>query len=367
MQAIDQLQLPDAPAGASAPVLVDFFSGCGGTSAGFKAAGMRVIFGIDNDPTSGLTFVRNFPEAKFIKADIRDMDVTDIQSALPSSPTPIVFAACAPCQPFSKQRRGSRKGDDRAPLLLEFLRFVRFYLPDCVFIENVPGLQSGLDTESPFQEFQTSVMEELGYNMSSKVVSSAAYGVPQKRQRLVALASRLGTIDIPPPTYGPGTSNPAYSTVKEWISDLPPLKAGEEVSSVPNHRAAGLSPLNLKRIRATREGGGREDWPEELLPKCHSNGYEGHIDVYGRMRWDAPASALTTRCISYSNGRFGHPDQDRAISVREAACLQTFPPDFIFDGNWESMGRQIGNAVPVKLAEVFGTHVIRHIREAMGS
>jgi DNA (cytosine-5)-methyltransferase 1 len=351
---------------ADPPRVVDFFSGCGGTSAGFRAAGLRVIAGIDNDPASGLTFQRNFPEAQFVGTDIRDLEPNDLKDVLDSADdSPLVFSACAPCQPFSKQRRGSRLGDKRAPLLLEFLRFVRFSLPTCIFIENVPGMQAGLHSESPLLDFQAS-MKELGYYMCTGTVSSASYGVPQRRQRLVALASRLGEIGIPAATHGPGTSHPEYSTVKEWIGDLPPLEAGQEDDSVPNHRAAGLSSLNLKRIRATSEGGGREDWSLDLLPQCHSNGYSGHTDVYGRMTWTAPASGLTTRCISYSNGRFGHPEQDRAISVREAASLQTFPRNFIFEGSWEAMGRQVGNAVPVQLAQIFGSHLFQHILENNG-
>jgi DNA (cytosine-5)-methyltransferase 1 len=324
-----------------------------------------VSAGIDNDPASGLTFQRNFPEAQFLGADIRELQPKDLEDLLESADdSPLVFAACAPCQPFSKQRRGSRLGDERAPLLLEFLRFVRHFLPVGIFIENVPGLQAGFGSRSPLEEFSTAV-RELGYYMRTAIVFSASYGVPQRRQRLVALASRLGEIDIPAATHGPGTAHPDYCTVKDWIADLPPLMAGGEDPSVPNHRAARLSPLNLRRIRATPEGGGRADWPLKLLPPCHSNGYAGHTDVYGRMTWTAPATGLTTRCISYSNGRFGHPDQDRAISVREAACLQTFPRDFVFEGSLGSTGRQVGNAVPVRLAHVFGSHLLEHILEHM--
>ena len=359
---------PCADHGVDTPCLVDFFCGCGGTSAGFRAAGARVLAGIDNDRSSGLTFARNFPEALFIGSDIKNVAFADLEDVVGSAgSSPLVFSACAPCQPFSKQRRGPRKDDAKAPLLLELMRFVRHFMPTCIFIENVPGMQRGLNSEFPLQEFESSITD-LGYFMTIKIISSAQYGIPQRRLRLVALASLLDAIDIPKPTHGPGTDTPNYSTVREWIGDLPPLEAGEKHSTIPNHRAAGLSDLNLKRIRATPEGGSRTDWPDDLLPPCHSNGYDGHTDVYGRMAWDAPATGLTTRCISYSNGRFGHPDpgQDRAISVREAACLQTFPRDFIFEGNWESMGRQIGNAVPVRLAQVFGAHIAEHIAERAG-
>ena len=151
--------------------------------------------------------------------------------------------------------------------------------------------------------------------------------------------------------------------MRDWIGDLPKIAAGETHPTIPDHRAAGLSAQNLKRIRATREGGGNRDWPDELRLKCHEDA-TGYSDVYGRMSWDRPASGLTTRCISYSNGRFGHPEQDRAISVREAACLQTFPMDFQFAGSLSSMARQIGNAVPVRLAKAVGRHVAKHLAQA---
>jgi DNA (cytosine-5)-methyltransferase 1 len=348
---------------AARPALVDFFSGCGGTSVGFRAAGMRILAGIDNDSSSGATFEKNFSEATFVSSDICSMKPADLSTVMESAASsPVVFSACAPCQPFSKQRRETKTDDDRVPLLLEFYRFVKYFLPVCIFIENVPGMQRGVDSDFPFQVFQRRI-KRLGYKTCTGVISSASYGVPQRRQRLVALASRLGKIELPPATHGPGTSNPKYSTVRDWIGDLPSITAGEEHSFIANHRASGLSDLNLQRIRATPEGGGRSDWPVGLLPRCHSNGYSGHTDVYGRMSWDLPATGLTTRCISYSNGRFGHPVQDRAISIREAASIQTFPRDFVFSGNWESMGRQIGNAVPVLLARQFGMQIMDHISE----
>jgi DNA (cytosine-5)-methyltransferase 1 len=157
------------------------------------------------------------------------------------------------------------------------------------------------------------------------------------------------------PTHGPKASRP-YSVVKDWISDLSPLAAGESDPNDPAHRASRLEDVNLKRIRSTPPGGTRRSWPEELVLPCHRGEHGGHTDVYGRLRWDSPASAMTTRCISLSNGRFGHPEQDRAITPREAACLQTFPREFKFVGTQVSMARQIGNAVPVLLAKTFGEH-----------
>ena len=227
------------------------------------------------------------------------------------------------------------------------------YKPEFVFVENVPGLQRLSGEQRVFGRF-LAALEELGYKHSHEIVVSQNYGVPQRRRRLVLLASLLGPIEFPSRTHGPGTPHPEYETVRSWIGDLPPIEAGETHPDIPNHRAAGLAAVNLERIRATPEGGDRRDWPHHLQLQCHLKGYEGHTDVYGRMRWDQPATGLTTRCISLSNGRFGHPEQDRAISVREAACLQTFRLDFVFHGSLRSMAQQIGNAVPVRLAECFG-------------
>jgi DNA (cytosine-5)-methyltransferase 1 len=243
-----------------------------------------------------------------------------------------------------------------------FQKFVEYYLPEYVFFENVPGLQRVKSKKGPFAEF-LATLARLKYNKAVGIVKALDYGVPQRRRRLVVVASRLGSICIPKPTHGDGRPNPKYSTVEDWIGDLPAIAAGQTHKTDPNHRAASLSRLNLTRIKAISPGEDRRQWPEELKLDCHSNGYKGHTDVYGRMRWDHPASGLTTRCISLSNGRFGHPDQDRAISVREAACLQTFPRDFIFKGSLNSMARQIGNAVPVILAEHFGRHFIEHFNK----
>ena len=223
------------------------------------------------------------------------------------------------------------------------------------------GLRDGAAGRGVFLNF-TQKLEGLDYKTSHGVVRSQDYGVPQRRTRLVLLASRLGPIGFPPKTHGPGTARPTYATVADWIGKLPAIAAGETHPRVPNHRAAGLSPLNLRRIRATPAGGGWQDLPDDLLPQSRKSGFSGFTDVYGRLRWDSPAPALTTRCISYSNGRFGHPQQDRAISVREAACLQTFPTDFVFTGSLNSQARQVGNAVPAILAQQFGEFVISHVQ-----
>jgi len=338
----------------------DFFSGCGGTSRGFRNAGMDVVFALDNDPDAARTFKQNLPGIHFVCDDIQNVSCEALQPLIDECKGhPILFSGCAPCQPFTKQKTTRHSDDDRRVLLNEFRRFVKHYQPEFVFIENVPGMQKVGQEEGPLAEF-LATLKGLAYKEAVAIVSSREYGVPQRRRRLVVVASRLGPIEIPLKTHGPGTASPEFSKVREWIQDLPDIAAGETHPSDPNHRAALLSPLNMERIRAIPPGGDRLSWPDHLRLRCHSNGYRGHTDVYGRMRWDQPASGLTTRCISLSNGRFGHPQQDRAISVREAACLQTFPRDFVFYGSLNSMARQIGNAVPVLLAERLGRNFIQH-------
>jgi DNA (cytosine-5)-methyltransferase 1 len=332
----------------------DFFCGCGGTSAGFRAADLEIRLGIDIDPDAQRTFEGNFPEAIFLRRNIYDLPVDTLVPYVVRDPDVVnLFCCCAPCQPFSKQNKQRDNAKHEALLLYQFARFVEYYRPELIFLENVPGLQNVGLTVGPFGDF-IAFLEHLGYKFDYDLIESQDYGVPQQRRRLILVASLLGEVKLPKKTHGPGTANPSYSTVWEWISAFPPIAAGETHPDVPNHRAAMLSDMNLRRIRATPVGGGRLDWPEELMLECHLGEYKGHTDVYGRMHKDRPASGLTTRCISLSNGRFGHPEQDRAVSVREAASIQTFADDFLFFGSLNSMARQIGNAVPVTLAQVFG-------------
>ena len=301
---------------------------------------MVVLGGIDNDADAAATYELNFPNAHFARADIRHLGVDHVLAEFGVDTVDrVVFSTCAPCQPFSKQRTVHQDEDDRIPLLLELGRYVRAIRPDLVFVENVPGLQSVRDEESPLTEF-LQLPDDAGYSVSMDVVEARSFGVPQKRSRLVVLASRSEPPGLPITTHGGGRRH--FSTVREWIGDLPVVAAGEEHPTMKNHKASALSVKNLERIRSTPEGGDRRDWPGRLWLECHSGDYEGHTDVYGRMRWDATATGLTTRCISYSNGRFGHPEQDRALSIREAASLQTFPLDFEFVGSMASMARQIG-------------------------
>jgi len=337
----------------------DFFSGCGGTSAGLRAAGMDIVLGIDNDVDAAATFKTNFPEASFLSVDLTKTRANKIKNHISSSRgDAILFCGCAPCQPFSKQNGIRARKDSRASLLSHFGRFVRYYEPDFVLVENVPGIQKVIAHHSPLGDF-IRLLNTLKYRHVMKVVDCRDFGVPQTRKRLVLMACRKGVLYFPEGTHG-ARKNSRYSTVWDWIKGFPRLRAGQECKTIPNHRAAALSKDNLRRIRATPPGGSRSDWPKNLVLECHKNGHHGHSDVYGRMRKNQPASALTTRCISLSNGRFGHPTQHRAISAREAATLQTFAMDFVFKGSLTSMARQIGNAVPVLLAKRLGESFLKH-------
>ena len=347
--------------------VADFFCGCGGTSAGLQKAGLNIVLGIDNDPDSGTTFAKNFPNSDFLLQDICSLQPYDLYSYFPKIRVrPLFFSACAPCQPFTRQRTLPKPEDDRSSLLDEIHRFIRVFRPEYIFVENVAGLQNFSSDEGPLGRF-FKLLQELAYEVGSGVLRAQDYGVPQYRRRFVLLASSLGHIAWPPAaTHGPDTANLEFETVWSWIGNLPPLRAGDSHPTFANHRAARLSELNLERITHTPLGGGRHNWPKHLTLDCHSD-HDGHTDVYGRLHKDRPAAALTTRCISLSNGRFGHPTQNRALSVREAARLQTFDDSFSFEGSLNSMARQIGNAVPVRFAEIFGRYILEHYEHSMAN
>ncbi len=353
----------------------DFFCGCGGTSLGFQKAGIDLAFALDVDEDAKNTFTLNLPNTFFCHKSISDLKESDILPIIDKKQNSYkLFCGCAPCQPFTKQNTQSNKNDLRKNLLSQFGDVIQQYKPDFVFVENVPGMQKvSKQNGGPFSAF-VALLDKMEYQISFGIVAAQDYGVAQLRRRLVLLASKHGKIELPSPTHGENTSNP-YRTVRKAIEDLPVISAGEicKKSNILNHRAAKLSDLNLTRIKASKHnGGGRKDWPKEIWPKCYTktddngNTYNGHTDCYGRLKWDKPATGLTTRCISYSNGRYGHPEQNRVISIREAARLQGFDDDFEFTGSLNSMAKQIGNAVPIPLAKAMGKHFIKHIEEING-
>lgn len=335
---------------------IDFFCGAGGLTRGLLDAGINVLAGYDCDEACRFTYEHNNPGARFIGADIRDLEVADLLPRRRNrSFDDILFVGCAPCQPFSQQRKGNRSRRD-ATLLSEFGRLIEAARPQGVLMENVPGIAS-VPGFSTFRRFLR-LLETNGYCYAFDVLDAKHYGVPQNRRRLVLIAMKDRQSSLPAKKCG-GPLRP-FRTVREAISHFPHIKAGSTHPNVPNHVAAALSALNLERLSHTsHDGGDRRLWPKRLYLDCHKGDYRGHTDVYGRMAWDAPAPTLTGRCHSISNGRYGHPTQDRAISLREAAALQTFPDGYEFFGSNKHIALQVGNAVPVRLAEELGKHILR--------
>jgi len=313
--------------------------------------------GLDIDPACAYPYDVN-NEATFCLRPVEKVAGSDLLDALRGARYRLL-AGCAPCQPFSTYSQGkNRSTDDRWQLLRQFARLIHETNPELVTMENVPRLtEHGI-----FDEFVAGI-RQLGFHVCFRIVRCTDYGVPQQRQRLVLLASRLGPIALVPPTHPPGK----HRTVRDAIGNLPPIKAGEGHQQDSLHRACSLAPINLKRIKASVPGGSWRDWNENLITKCHkrSSGRK-YSSIYGRMYWDRPAPTLTTQFYNFGSGRYGHPQQDRALSFREGALLQTFPRSYRFvepggRARGSELGRLIGNAVPVRLGEVIGRSILKHI------
>lgn len=328
---------------------VDLFCGIGGLTHGLGLSGIKVKAGFDIDSSCEFVYKANNSGTDFIGADIRDIRFNDIEKYFKDADI-TVLAGCSPCQPFSSLTRRMKSAQvDNCSLVGEFTRLVEEGTPDFVSMENVPGLAK----HEAFDKF-LSMLDALDYKYSHDTLSCADYGVPQNRKRLVLLASRLGEISLPKPTRG-------KMTVGDFIRSLPEIEDGQVSSDDPVHVTLQLSAKNRQRIRQSKPGGSWKDWDNDIINQCHKKSY--YPAPYGRMRWDAPAPTITTQFCYYSTGRFGHPQQHRAISVREAAMLQTFPDRYklIEDGKplvIHEMARHIGNAVPVKLAEAIGKSII---------
>ncbi len=299
-------------------------------------------------------------KSSFIVSDIEHVDAADISSKLGKNSLTLM-AGCAPCQPFSSYSRGkrARKGEDRWQLLSKFSSLVEDVKPDFVTMENVLGILN----HKVFNEFIKN-LQSNGYRTNVELMRGPDFGLPQTRRRVVVLASRHGWVEL----LKPEQTESGARTVKEAIGHLPRLAAGERCGSDPMHKSAGLSELSLKRIRASKPGGTWLDWPESLRAQCHQAlERPSYISVYGRMDWDKPSPTITTQFYGYGTGRFGHPDQDRAITPREAAILQGFPEDYkFFEDDTELslpiLGRMIGNAVPVPFGRAIGRSFHEHAR-----
>lgn len=341
--------------------VVDLFCGIGGLSYGMKQAGVKILAGFDIDWTCKYAYEAN-NEAIFNYKDIKQVSPEEIRS-LYSKKSIRVLAGCAPCQPFSSYAfKNKEKDPNKYDLLYEFGRMVKAVHPDVVTMENVPSI-AAFKLKSVLPDF-VELLRHENYNVTYQVVYCPDYGIPQKRKRLVLLASRLGKIELIKPTH----TIDKYVTVKDVIGNLPELKAGEQDPTDPLHRCSSLTPLNMRRIEATPYGGGWHDWPEYLVLDCHKKkSGKSFGSVYGRMKWEEPAPTMTTQCTGIGNGRFGHPVQNRAISAREAALIQTFPLDYHFFNNEKDVSLTkascyIGNAVPPRLGEVIAESIKIHIR-----
>ncbi|MBS1711258.1 MAG: DNA cytosine methyltransferase [Armatimonadetes bacterium] len=380
-------------------IAIDFFCGAGGTTRGLTDAGCWVIAGIDNDAANELTFVLNNPQPhdqgrrpKFICADVFPRTLGHPQGAQGEvrqqvgelldkarhqwPDTPTLFSICAPCQPFTKLARKSLTEDRKkaryrdSSLLLESLKFIDSFRPDALFVENVAGICSerygGI-----WQDFE-GMVQELGYCIGSQLVCASAFGVPQRRRRMIMigvkrrrLKEQFERLELPTKD-----ARAARMTVRDAISHLPALVAGEAHPEIANHRTRSLVAVNLRRLAALAPGESNRKLSDtrfgDLTLQCHNDAQERlqdtcFSDVYTRMDPERPAPTITTKCHSISNGRFGHYDETqlRGISLREAACLQSFPDDYVFypTEQLDPVARMIGNAAPPRLVAAFSRYV----------
>ncbi|PNM89931.1 DNA cytosine methyltransferase [Achromobacter xylosoxidans] len=335
---------------------IDLFCGAGGLTYGLRKEDIRVLAGIDIDPACQYPYEKN-NGARFILSDVKDITSEDL-AAMYSEGAIRLLAGCAPCQPFSSMRRGADTSTDQKWGLLEhFSRLVEEIRPELVTMENVPRVVN----HAPFIEFRDKLIE-LGYHVDFKVVQCADFGLPQYRRRCVLMASKLGAIVVP---SGKCRGKSAQAALK----GLPSLNPGESSADDSLHRARSLSPLNVARARAAKAGGTWADWPEELKLECHKRDSGSTFkSVYGRMHARKPSPTITTQFFNIGTGRFIHPNEDRGISLREGAILQSFPKKYRFakessDISFNVTGRLIGNAVPPLLGQVIAKAFLSHVKE----
>lgn len=339
--------------------VVDLFCGAGGLSHGFVQQGFKVAAGIDIDEQCRFAFEQN-NKAPFLRRDVSKLKGKDVD-ALFTPGQPRILVGCAPCQPFSTYNQ--KNEDPKWQLLESFGHLVREVQPDVLSMENVPRLLKFRGGEI-FETF-VSTLKKADYHVEWSVLYAPDYGLAQTRSRLVLLASKLGKIKMPKPTH-----KSRHRTVRQEIGKLPELSHGGIDAIDSLHRASRLSDTNARRIAAAKPGGTWRDWDEDLVAECHRvETGRGYSSVYGRMGWDEPAPTITTQFFGFGNGRFGHPEQQRALSLREGAMLQGFPRTYQFvepgrPVQFKKIGRLIGNAVPVKLgsaiAKAVGAHLEQH-------
>lgn len=333
--------------------VVDLFCGVGGLTCGLQQAGLDVVAGFDIDYSCEYAYTHN-NKSQFIKKNIEDVTGEEINRLLDGYEIR-VLAGCAPCQPFSshqKDKKGRSKHKDWK-LLYQFGRLVKESQPDIVSMENVPALRK----EKVFADF-VDELHRYGYKVNHDVFDASDYGVPQRRKRLLLLASKKEKIDFLKPTY----DKPL--TVKDAIKGLPPIQSGGQSKKDRLHICSTLSKKNIERIKYSKPDGTWRDWPKELQLECHKKKTgKTYSAVYGRMSWNNVSPTITTQFVAYGTGRFGHPTQNRALSLREGALLQSFPSDYSFfdekqELKFREIAKHIGNAVPPKLGEMIGKSIL---------
>lgn len=340
---------------------IDFFCGGGGMTCGLRQAGIQVVSGVDFDPACKTTYEYNNPGSKFIYSDITELtdDYFEKNLDISRNDDNLILVGCSPCQYYSiinTTREKARKSKD---LLREFKRFVDYYNPGFVLVENVPGLASRHDSVLPeFLEF----LDKKHYKYEWKIVNMSYYGVPQSRKRFSLIASRLGNVYLPKP-------DKKQAKLCEHIGEshgFPKVEAGHTDSGDFMHTVSKLSSRNIKRLKNTpHDGGSRLAWKDdsELQLPCYIGKDHSFTDVYGRLRWNTPSSTITTGFYKISCGRFAHPDENRGLSIREGATLQTFPRNYIFKaGSLGNNARIIGNAVPPEYGKRLGL-VLQELKE----
>jgi DNA (cytosine-5)-methyltransferase 1 len=335
------------------PTAIDLFSGSGGLTLGLKRAGFKVVAGVELDSLSAESYRKNHREVHLWEEDIRGIELEAVQRKLGLKAGELhLIAGCPPCQGFSTirtRKRSAAADDPRNALVGEFVRFVEGLLPRAIMLENVPGLAS----YSGFTEVVTK-LEALGYSCEYEVFDAADYGIPQRRKRLVLIGSRHGTIPM-----AKATRNPPH--VRKALKGLPvPGKSGDALYDVVERRSDKVAAI-IKLV--PKDGGNRSNLPAEYQLKCHQD-CAGFRDVYGRMAWDEVSPTITSGCTNPSKGRFLHPEQDRAITPREAALLQGFPRRYFFSlkRGKEGVARLIGNAFPPEFARRFAAEIYEALR-----
>jgi DNA (cytosine-5)-methyltransferase 1 len=335
---------------------IDLFSGCGGLTEGMRRAGFTTRVAVEIDASAVKAFKLNHKKTIVIQRDIRSVDISDVQAAMRNEPVHLL-AGCPPCQGFSRMRKLNRRKsviDSRNSLVAEYLRFVKALKPLTIMMENVPGLQDYYLFKEIVKE-----LDKLGYNPKVAIVNVRDFSVPQSRKRLVLVGSILGNIDVARPVL-------PNKTVRHVIGNLPlPERSKDPIHKIfPSHTF-----IVQKRIDMTpKNGGSRKDLPKAFILNCHKRDVIGFSDVYGRLRWDDYSTTITGGCLNPSKGRFLHPEQNRCISAREAALLQSFPINYKFPVNIPKadLALMIGNALPPMLSYFQSENIRKHLIAHLG-